>query len=35
MNIPTKPSLEQAFDFTNPTHLPTGLLGQPPYTCTR
>jgi hypothetical protein len=35
MNIPTKPSLEQAFDVTNPTHLAAGLLGQPPYTCTR
>ena len=34
MTVPTKPSLEMAFDVPNPTHLAAAALGSPPYTCT-
>ena len=34
MTVPTKSSLEMAFDVPNPTHLAAAALGSPPYTCT-
>jgi hypothetical protein len=35
LTIPTKPTLEQALDPNDPAHLVQGLLGIPPYSCSR
>jgi len=34
MTVPTKPSLEMAFDPDRPSHFADGMAAKPPYTCT-